>query len=144
MICHTQEQAETLRLATDADMAYVRSVVEDPSVRPTFGPWPDDIEDFALFVFPGGVYGAEVRADYSVYVHLAVLPEARGRTAILAMKMLVCWFFMNTPCPRVAGWTPSDNRAGFMFNRLCGARRRGEAKGRTLFAVTRREWERQG
>jgi hypothetical protein len=140
MIAQMNEQ---LRLAGPDDMDEVRAIVSDPSVAPTFGAIPDDLDDFALFVAPGLVFGAEVRKDYSVFVHLAVLPWARGRRAIDAMRALVSWFFENTPCPRVAGWTPSDNVRGHMFNRMVGARLRGEANGKKLFALTRAEWERQ-
>lgn len=143
MICQEPVAADVLRLATEADVEHVRSIIEDPSVRPTFGPMPEDLENFVLFIFPGGVYGAEIRADYSVFVHLAVLPWARGKRAIQAMRALIAWFFTNTDCPRIAGWTPDDNRRGHMFNRILGARERGRAKGRILFALTRKEWERQ-
>ena len=132
---------DQLRLAGPEDMEQVRAIVADPSVAPTFGAIPDDLDDFALFIAPGLVFGAEIRADYSVFVHLAILPWARGRRAIDAMKSLVAWFFENTPCPRVCGWTPQDNRAGHMFNRIVGARLRGEAKGKRLFALTRKEWQ---
>lgn len=134
---------DQIRLACPEDMENIRAILSDPSVAPTFGAIPEDLEDFGIFVFPGGVFGAEVRKDWSVYVHVAVLPWARGRRTVAAMKTLVRWFFEETPCVRVAGWTPADNRAGHMFNRIVGARLRGEARGKKLFAVTRSEWERQ-
>lgn len=140
MISHTQD---TLRLAGPEDMEQVRAILEDPSVAGTFGPVPMDLEAFAVFMFPGGVYGAEVRANHDVYLHLAVLPWARGPRAIQAMKTLRDWFFRNTPAQRVCGWTPTDRRANRMFNMLVGGRRRGEAQGKTLYAITRSEWEQQ-
>lgn len=140
MIC---QPPDMIRLAGPEDMEQVRAILEDPSVGDTFGPVPMDLDSFAVFLFPGGCYGAEVRTNHDVYLHLAVLPWARGPRAIKAMKALRDWFFQNTPAQRVCGWTPSDRRANMMFNRLVGGRKRGEAKGKTLFAMTRKEWEQQ-
>lgn len=133
-----------LRLAGPEDMDRVREILSEPSVAPRIGPIPASLDHCALFLWSGGLFGAEVRRDYSVSLHLAVLPAGRGRQAIHALNLLLEWFFTKTPCPRAFGWSDSDNRANLMFNRLMGFKPRSARKGKTLFVLRKDEWlERQ-
>lgn len=145
MICFP----DAVRLAQQEDIPRVRAILTDPGVSCSFPeltiagePWDGAFEHLAWFLFPGGVFACEVRGDFSVMAHIAVLPRARGRVAICAARSLIDRFFQDSPCPRISGYTPNDLAPARMWNRMLGFRPVRTIRNKTLYALTREEWER--
>lgn len=139
MICHVTP----LRLAKPEDVDIVRWVLEDPSVRVTFGTVTNLMKSFnsmPVFLFPGGVIALEPRKDWSVYAHVAALPESRGRIMNDAARELIAWLFANTPCINISGWIRKDNRAAQMWCCMIGLRKRTTRRDKILYRLTRGEY----
>ncbi len=143
MIYYTDD----VRLAGPQDVERIRSILTDPAVSGTFGPltveglpWESAFEDLAWFVFPGGVFAAEIRADRSAWVHVAVLPWARGRPAVEAARQIMARLFKGG-VTRICGWTPASLRAARYYNVALGFTPRKTVKGHVLYVMKRKEWE---
>lgn len=139
---------DTLKQAGPEDIERIKGILEDPSVAGNFGsltvkgkPWEGAFEDLAWFIFPGGVFAVEVRSDWSAWVHVAVLPWARGKPAMTAARALLDWFFKNTPCTRIAGWTPENLANARLWNLMLGFTPRMRRKGRVLYVLARDEYQ---
>ncbi len=144
MIYHVK----ALKVAGPGDLERVRSILKDPSVEGTFGeltvngePWEGAFGDLLWFIAPGIVFAAEVRKDFTVYAHVAVLPWARGKPAMDAARELIVWLFKNTPCQKIAGYTPVGLIHAKAFNRLLGFQAKATRKGRTLFVLSKEDFK---
>lgn len=150
MIYHSTQP----RMATEADIPRIKAILEDPDVSRSFGvltvegkTWDGAFEDLAWWIAPGIVMAAEIRADWSAWVHIAALPWARGRAVIEAAQFVIDALFERSKLRRLAGWTPSNLRAAQLFNRRLGftprrtVKKNDPTKARTLYVLTRSEWE---
>lgn len=147
MICHVP----TLKLAKPEDRDIVRWILEDESVRYTFGEltvaretWLESFDKLPVFLFPGGFIAAEIRADWAIYLHVAALPGSRGRVMNDAMTELLVWLFANTPAKHVSGWIHKDNRPAQMWCSMMGAKKRQRRGDKILYRLTRGEYAKAG
>ncbi|MBW2003099.1 MAG: DUF2824 family protein [Deltaproteobacteria bacterium] len=56
-------------------------------------------------------------------VHSGMLPNIRGKMGIKYAKQAIAWTFNNTDCRVMIGFTPTQNKAAMMFNRLIGLKK---------------------
>lgn len=133
-------------LAGPQDRDKIRAILEDPSVSGTFGQVPDwnwALDGLTWLLFPGGCFGIDYRADKSAWVHVAVLPWARGRPAMEAAREVMKRLFQGG-CRRICGWTPANLRAACAWNLMLGFTPRVKIKGHVLFSMTSQEWSKHG
>jgi RimJ/RimL family protein N-acetyltransferase len=83
-------------------------------------------------------------------IHTNILPEGRGKMAVLAANECTEWMFRNTPCMKLSTWVPENNRKAKMFALLCGMRvegnsrlsflKDGKLQDQFLMGLTREDW----
>lgn len=109
-----------MHLATQADIPFINSVMNHPSIRPHI--WMGDheldcseaIEMMWTVVVPGaGMMMAEALGDGNYLGLTAFLPEARGFMAVVSMRRAIHKIFTETDCSRLYGSVkPGNLKAG--------------------------------
>lgn len=129
------------------DLDRVRALLQDPDVSGTFGVVPDmeaALRQFVWLIFPGGAFGLDVRKNGSVWVHVAVLPWARGRQALEAARYTIRKLFKVPNVKQICGLTPSGLRAARMWNQMLGFTPRKCIDGHVFYSMTRQEYAKHG
>ncbi len=109
-----------MHLATKADVPFINSVINHPSVRPHVWTGTEDldcteaIEIMWTVVAPGsGVMMAEALGDGNYLGLTAFLPEARGLVAVNQMRQAIYKIFTETDCSTLyASVKPLNKVAG--------------------------------
>lgn len=71
------------------------------------------------------VFGFQRMNAVTYEVHTLMLPEGRGRIGFSAGKETARWMFDNTPCRKLIGLNPANNRAVTSFALKVGFKREG-------------------
>lgn len=120
----------TARLATPADNALLRSIVEHPDLVP-FNSEPGAKFDPALFtehptnfgvIVPGGCFLANCTERFSYDIHTNMLPKARGAAAMRAAREALHFAFTCTDAEVLTTKVADTNPAAAWFAHLMGFR----------------------
>lgn len=63
-----------------------------------------------------------------MHVHIAVLPEFRGKLAIKTLKDSFTWIFENTGAIKIIGFEAAKNKAAIRFIGMLGVQKEGVLK----------------
>ena len=121
--------------STEHDLEFIQNTWLNPSILPhinddmTMGEmirW-DKVVAHGLFLIPIVDDGGRIGFFYLVpqsntywEVHVAILPQYRGKVAIEAGKAVVKWFFENTPAKKLVANVPVDNQKAYALARRVG------------------------
>jgi len=142
MITYQPEKLKDIMLCTIKDFKKVHRILVHESVYPFI---TDDYsskeptEDLGLSFLENSVIKVLMPNDNCVFilvpmstnvytVHSNVLPEGRGKVAVLAAKSVAKWMFNNTECVSIISFTPEYNKVALIFSRLAGMKRIGVLK----------------
>lgn len=101
--------ADTVRRATEEDVEFIESVINDPAVRPVMAPgdvplaFTPTIEYALTYVSDHGVMFAENIGDNTFIALAAFKPSGRGLHAMIAMRESIRKALTETECRRLIG-----------------------------------------
>lgn len=111
------------------DYRLIHEILTDPSIFPTIGDdftpsieeWNPVVDsrlwyvlayDFDLLL---GLFMFIQQSTVLYEMHVALLPEGRGKPGFDAGAGVVAWIFQGTPCRRIVGAIPAFNRPAFAY-----------------------------
>lgn len=141
----------SIRLASPKDALRIRQLITHSQIAPTFlldgaaqqlrqvSQIVKSMSRLQWFLWDGGLFMAIPMGSWAD-VHVAILPEFRGKQAIDAAELLIYHMFTRTPCETLIGSTPSDNIAGIEFSRRLGFMPLMDHGGRHIRHLTLLRW----
>jgi hypothetical protein len=139
----------TLSVRREFAAEHVNAILNDPSVRPfvgmqeigdlDFGALVSDLRNYLLMADGGGFFlGAQGDGVYEV--HSQFLPEARGKTAVLAAADGLRYMFVRTDAVEIVTFVPRGNVAALALTRRMGMRPALGACGGEFHRIRIEEW----